>query len=215
MIIDHNHLAYKDKWRNAGDNQFNGAYFYSMEIRDNIIPRVKTDRNWITVNVEGVGCDHSIVFIHNNLHPENYDWLSVYDDLILVCGIEETMDKVSHLGKAIHLPLSIDVEDVRRYIRPKTERRAFAGRLAKKGGIQLGNVDIIGGMPRDKFLSTLARYEEVYAVGRVALEALVLGCKILPYDSRFPDVDRWKVLDNKDASVILQKRLDEVETASP
>ena len=88
MIIDHTHPNYLRKWRNAGLNQFNGAYYYSKEIVENIIPNVETDRNWITVNVKGVGLNHAIVFIHNNLHPENYEWLKFYGykDLVLVCG---------------------------------------------------------------------------------------------------------------------------------
>ena len=73
MIIDHTHPAYIRKWLNAGLNQFNGAYYYSQEIVENIIPNIETDRNWITVNIKGVGCDHAIVFMHNNLYPSNYD----------------------------------------------------------------------------------------------------------------------------------------------
>ena len=101
MIFDHDHYKYREKWNMSGYNRYNGAFYYSKEIVKNIIPRVKTDRNWITINIQGIGCDHSIVFIHNNLHPEHYDWLQRYDDLILVCGIPETCAKVSHLGNAI------------------------------------------------------------------------------------------------------------------
>ena len=43
------------------------------------------------------------------------------------------------------------------------------------------------------------------------IEAKVLGCEILPYDPRFPDPERWKVLDNRDAAVILQKQLDLID----
>ena len=86
MIIDHNDRRYRDKWNLMEGNKYNGAFYYSKEIVANIIPNVKTDRNWITVNVQGAGADHAIVFIHNNLHPENYDWLQTYGykDLILV-----------------------------------------------------------------------------------------------------------------------------------
>ena len=86
MIIDHTHPEYLKKWRAAGKNQFNGAYYYSQEIVDNFIPNIETSRNWITVNVKGVGCNHAIVFVHNNLRPENYEWLRFYGykDLVLV-----------------------------------------------------------------------------------------------------------------------------------
>ena len=212
MIIDHNHPAYRKKWQRSGNNRFTGAFFYSKEIVKDIIPRVNTDRNWITVNVQGTGCDHAIVFIHNNLHPENYDWLKQYEDLVLVCGIPETVEKVSHLGKAIYLPLSIDVENVKQYARPKTKKAAFVGRKAKRKGVELPEgIDYIEGLPRTKLLAAMAEYEEVYAVGRTAIEAKALGCKVLPYDPRFPDPERWRVLDNKEAAQMLQEKLNEIE----
>ena len=221
MIIDHNHPAYIRRWKALGANQFNGAYYYSKEIVERIIPHVQTDRSWVTVNIplhnripqfESVGCDHAIVFIHNNLHPENYDWLSKYDDLILVCGIEETVEKVYHLGIAIYLPLSIDVEYVQRFRRPKTKGTAFVGRPSKRIGCKFpDDVDIIEGLPRDELLETMAEYERIYAVGRTAIEAKALGCEVLPYDRRFPDADRWQVMDNLDAAQILQKKLEVID----
>lgn len=221
MIFDHTHPWYKRRWQYSGSNRWNGAFYYSIEIVNNIIPNIETDRSWITVNIpqqnkvpQFGACaeSHSIVFIHNNLHPENYDWLSRYDDLILVCGIPETMEKVEHLGRPIYLPLSVDVDDVKEYIRPKTKERAFVGRKAKSGGHEfLPDTDFIHGMPRELLLSRMAEYKSVYAVGRTALEAKVLGCEILPYDDRFPDPVIWKVMDNSDAVKILQKKLDEID----
>ena len=221
MIYDHNHPFYKAKWIYSGENRWNGAYYYSKEIVRNIIPRVKTDRSWVTVNIpyqnrvpqfEACTESHSIVFIHNNLHPENYDWLRRYNDLILVCGIPETMEKVEHLGTPIYLPLSIDVDDVKRHIRAKTKNRAFVGRPSKANGHDFPQgTDIISGMERDDLLDVMAQYRQIYAVGRTAIEAKALRCEVLPYDDRFPDVSRWEVLDNKDASVILQQELDRID----
>lgn len=212
MIFDHDHYKYREKWNMSGYNKYNGAFYYSKEIVKNIIPRVKTDRNWITINIQGIGCDHSIVFIHNNLHPEHYDWLQRYNDLILVCGIPETCAKVSHLGNAIYLPLSIDVENVKLYIRPKTKGAAFVGRPAKRKGLILpDDIDYIEGLPRTRLLKAMAEYQDVYAVGRTAIEALALGCNVKAYDPRFPDPQRWKVLDNKDAAKILQEQIDAID----
>lgn len=216
MIIDHNHKAYRRKWKQARLNKYNGAFYYSKEIVANIIPNVKTDRNWITVNLPGIGKDHSIVFIHNNLHPENYEWLSRYKDIILVCGVPETVEKVSHLGHAIYLPLSIDTEYVKQFRLPKSERHgaAFVGRPAKRTmkGISLpDDIDILEGMRRQELLPAMAKYETVYAVGRTAIEAKALGCKLKPYDERFPKVSRWKVVDNLDAAKMLQKMIDEID----
>lgn len=213
MIFDHDHYKYREKWNMSGYNKYNGAFYYSKEIVKNIIPRVKTDRNWITINIQGIGCDHSIVFIHNNLHPEHYDWLQRYNDLILVCGIPETCAKVAHLGNAIYLPLSIDVENVQSYIRPKTKGAAFVGRPAKRKGLILpDDIDYIEGLPRTRLLKAMAEYKDVYAVGRTAIEALALGCNVKAYDPRFPDPQRWKVLDNKDAAKILQEQIDAIDS---
>lgn len=212
MIIDHDHPIYRRRWDQAGNNRFNGAFFYSKEIVKNIIPRIETDRNWITINVPGYACDHAIVFIHNNLHPEHYDWLGTYKDLILVCGIPKTVEKVTHLGKAIYLPLSIDVENVQQYARLKTKKAAFVGRKAKRKGIELPEgIDYLEGMPRTKLLPAMAQYEKVYAVGRTAIEAKALGCEILPYDPRYPDPSIWQVFDNREAALILQEEINQID----
>lgn len=221
MIIDHNHPSYRTRWNSMGSGQYNGAFYYSKEIIKNIIPNVDTDRNWVTVNIPQknhepqfgfCGVDHAIVFIHNNLNPENYNWLRKYNDLILVCGIPETVEKVSHLGKAIYLPLSVDVEFVKRFERPKTKGAAFVGRASKRGEHSFPQgVAFIEGLPREKLLENMAEYREVYAVGRTAIEAKVLGCKVLPYDERFPDTDRWEILDNKDAARVLQEKINQID----
>lgn len=214
MIIDHTHPEYIRKWQNAGLNQFNGAYYYSQEIVENIIPNIETDRNWITVNVKGVGCDHAIMFIHNNLYASNYDWLRFYGykDLVLVCGIPETVEKVSHLGKAIYLPISVDVDYVKQFRTEKTKEAAFVGRPSKKKYGELPDgIDYLEGLPREELLKRMAEYKTVYAVGRCAIEAKILGCKLKAYDERFPKVSRWKVLDNMDAVKILQEQLDQID----
>lgn len=192
--------------------RYNGAYYYSQEICRNIIPYVQTDRNWVTINIPGTAKSHSIVFIHNNIEPRIYDWMKAYKDLVLVCGIPETTTKVAHLGTAIYLPLSVDVEEVKQYrVAEKTKDTAFAGRPAKRHGLDIGDADILEGMPRPKLLEEMAKYRNIYAVGRTAIEAKVLGCNILPYDPRFPDPKRWKVYDNKQCAKLLQKELDEID----
>lgn len=213
MIISHEHPEYiKRRGSMNGPGRWNGAFYYSQEIVNNIIPNVKTDRNWITINVPGVACDHSVVFIHNNKTPEAYGWLSKYKDLVLVCGVPETCEKVSGLGKAVYLPLSIDVKEVQQHKGEKTRGAAYVGRPAKRNGINFPpGTDAVEGLPRDKMLDEIARYREVYAVGRCAIEARALGCDILPYDPRYPDPSRWKVIDNLEAAVMLQEILDGID----
>ena len=211
-VISHDHPKYKARRDAMKGDRYNGAYYYSKEIVEKIIPLVDTDRNWVTINIPGECKDHSIVFIHNNLTPQIYEWLSEYKDLVLVCGIPETCEKVAQWGTPIYLPLSIDTEEVKKYRRPKTRRRAIVGRSNKcLGSHVLPGTDRIFDMPRSDMLSLMAEYREVYAVGRCALEALVLGCSLLPYDERFPDVSRWKVVDSREAAQWLQKELDRID----
>ena len=216
LIIDHTHPIYKQRWHLSGNNRWNGALYYSKEIVKNIIPAVDTDRGWMTVNVHGQAEDGMIVFIHNNLHPEHYDWLKSYKDLVLVCGIPETCEKVAHLGTAIYLPLSIDVEYVRQFRLPKEERHgsAFVGRRSKRlmEGVKLPeDVDILEGIKREFLLPRMAKYEFIYAVGRTAIEARALGCRLKAYDPRYPKISAWKVIDNAEAALMLQAKLDEID----
>lgn len=214
-VIDHNHRGYKfiSGHLNKGE-QYNGAYYYSVEIGKYFIPNIKTDYNWITINTPYYGMDHSIVFIHNNRDTEKlYNWLSEYKDLILVCGVPSTMEKVAHLGTPIYLPLSVDVKEVQSHNKyKKTRDYAFAGRLPKRIGHTLPkDCPLIGGIPRNKMLDTMSRYKKIYAVGRTAIEAKVLGCEIGVYDDYFPDPSFWKVVDSMEAVKMLQEKLDELK----
>lgn len=214
IVIDHDHPIYRQTWGNGSSAiKWNGAFYYSKEIVKNIIPLVNTDRSWVTVNTKRVAADHAIIFVHNNLHPENYEWLRRYHDLVLVVGVPETASKVAHLGKTIYLPLSVDVDYVAQFrAEEKTKGVAFVGRPAKRVGyIFPEGTDFLEGLPRTKLLPAMAQYRSVYAVGRTAIEARVLGCRVLPYDDRFPDPSIWKVLDNKEAARILQHELNKID----
>ena len=211
MIISHEDKDYAARRWAISVNKYNGAYYYSREICGIMIPLVQTDRSWVTVNTRRA-VDRAIVFIHNNKHPENYEWLNVYRDLVLVCGIPETCEKVAHLGTAIYLPLSVNVAEVEAYRAEKAREAAFVGRPAKRLGVSFPErVDHLEGMPRRKLLAEMAKYKRVYAVGRSAIEAKILGCEVMPYDERFPDPDRWQILDTRDAATILQNKLNSID----
>jgi hypothetical protein len=217
MIISHTHYFYRERLKNAGNNKYNGVYYYSQEIVKNIIPNVTTDRNWVTVNIPKLAdteldLSHSIVFIHNNLQPNAYQWLRKYHDLILVCGVPSTLEKVQFFGTPIYLPLSVDVKSVERYRHVTSTRdKCFAGRMVKLNNHVPKDCDILTGLPQSVLLTRMARYQTVYAVGRTAIQAKILGCEIGVYDDRFPDPSFWKILDNKDAAKILQEKLNEIE----
>lgn len=215
IILDHTMPEYAVR-RERSNYRWNGAYYYSKEIVRNIIPNVVTDRNWVTIHQQGRCLPHSIVFIHNNLKVGIYEWMKDFDDLVLVCGIPETCAKLAHLGRTAYLPLSVDVEYVESFKRDKDKDVAYVGRRAKHRnevkGTELPNgIDYLEDMPRTELLEQLARYERVYAVGRCAIEAKVLGCEVLAYDPRFPDPSVWKVFDNKAAAKLLQMQLDAID----
>ena len=215
IIIDHTDPVYDARMKNSSYSH-NGAYYYSCEIVANIIPRIETDRPWVTVHQQGKCDDHAIVFIHNNLNPQLYSWMGRFKDLVLVCGMPETCAKVAHIGQPIYLPLSIDVGYVKQFERPKDRDAAYVGRRSKrfrevKGTVLPDGIDFIENVNRETLLSKMARYRKVYAVGRCALEAKALGCEVLPFDPRYPDPSVWKVLDNKDAAKLLQRQLDEID----
>lgn len=212
MIYDHTSKIYRAKWKLSGDDRYNGAYYYSLEIVNNIIPLVETERSWVTINAPSQCTDGAIVFIHNNLDPGLYDWMKQFKDLILVCGVPETCEKVKHLGTPIYLPLSIDVEEVKEHkVKRKTKKVAYVGRKMKRTYKLPNDIAYLEGMPRELLLDEMAKYKKVYAVGRCALEAKVLGCEVLAYDDRFPDPEFWKVVDNKEAAKILQEELDKID----
>lgn len=218
MIIDHTNPIYAKK-RNSmtNGNQYNGAYYYSKEIVKNIIPNVKTDRNWITIRLPEMTehPDHSIIFIHNNRNPNYYTYLKNYHDCILVCGVPSTVDNLRYFGKAIYLPLSVDVEAVKKYrVKNKTKEIAYAGRISKldymNNRVPKGT-PVLSNMSQSKLLREMAKYKTIYASGRTAIQAKILGCKVLPHETNFPDSRFWKVVDNKDAAKILQKMIDEID----
>ena len=217
MIIDHNHPLYKTKWKTLGENKYNGAYYYSKEIVKNIIPNVKTDRNWITIRLPEMTehPDHSIIFIHNNRNPNYYEYLRNYKDCILVCSLQSTADNLSFFGKTIYLPLSVDVKYVEKFkVKNKTEEIAYAGRAIKldyyNNRVPKGTT-VLSNMSQPNLLREMAKYKTIYASGRTAIQAKILDCEVLPHESNFPDTRFWKVLDNKDAAKMLQDMLNEID----
>lgn len=218
MIIDHTHPLYAKKRNSMGkDGKYNGAYYYSREIAKNIIPNVKTDRNWITIRLPEMTehPDHSIIFIHNNRNPNYYSYLKDYKDCILVCGMPHTAENLRFYGKTVYLPISVDVEQVKRYrVKEKTKEVAYAGRKSKLNYFNNrvpSGVDILSGMPQTSLLKEMAKYKTVYASGRTAIQAKILGCKVLPQETNYPDSSVWKVFDNRDAAKMLQQILNRID----
>ena len=220
MIIDHTEPRYAAKRRSLPEgNKYNGAYYYSKDIVKYIIPNVKTDRNWITIRLPELQNhpDHSIVFIHNNRNPNYYSYLREYKDCLLVCGLPSTAENMRFFSdKVIYLPLSVDVESVKKYrVKKKTKEMAFAGRLIKISKMYHAPVpkecDILTNMSQTQLLKEMAKYKKIYATGRTAIQARILGCEIGVHDPNFPDPNFWKVVDCKEAAKMLQHKLDIID----
>lgn len=213
MLIDHTHPIYVKKRNAKGEDKYNGAYYYSKDIVKYIIPNVKTDRHWVTIRLPEVPVpDHSIVFIHNNRNPNYYTYLKDAKDCILVCSQPTTYENMKFFGNPILLPLSLDVASVEKYKRKyKHKVMCFAGRSCKITNRVPKGIPILSGMPQSELLKYMSDFMLVYAVGRTAIQAKILNCKIGVYDERFPDPKVWRVVDCKDAAKILQKLLDEID----
>ena len=191
----------------------NGAHIYSELICKYFVPNIKTERNWVTINVNKC-LDNSIVFIHSNLNTvKKYAYLKNYKNLILVCSQPSTCRAVENLGRAIYLPLSIDVDYVKSFSNIHDKEICYAGRRTKNGCDELARrrVEFLSDIPHAELLRRMAHYRYVYAVGLTALEAKILGCNVLPYDSRYPDPNVWVVKDIKQMIPVLQKLIDNID----
>lgn len=212
MIISHTNRFYTNILPN-------GALIYSMNIVKNIIPRVKTERNWVTIDCKQC-LDNAIVFIHSNVDFERYEYLRKYKNLVLVASQNYTVQELKKrkLGDyVIYLPLSVDISELKHYKNTKPHYRGgtcYAGRPDKPfvDGLRLNKeIDMLCGLTHPDMLRRLNNYQYCYAVGITAIEAKFMGCTILPFDKRYPDTKVWKILDPKKAAKILQKKLDKID----
>ena len=212
MIFSHLNKEWQDT--HVGCN--NGAYWYSKELVENIIPKIKTGRHWVTINVDELGIDNSIVFIHNNKNPERYWYLGAFENLILVCSQIKTLKFMIEMFPEFHvilLPLSIDTDYVKQFkAKRKTKNVCYYGREEKcPESLKVDkNVDKIWGKDRDKCLMQLAKYKTVYAIGRCALEAKCLGCKVITHEGEYENT-KFDLRDNKEVIPELQRLLDEID----
>ena len=71
-------------------------------------------------------------------------------------------------------------------------------------------IDKIYGKDREENLKLLSKYKTVYAIGRCALEAKCLKCKVISHKGEYENTE-FNLLDNKDVVPILQRHLDEID----
>lgn len=219
MNITHEHPEYIKMRNSLGSAKNNGAYYYSKEIVDNIIPNVKTTREWNTVGQDLDGMhDGMIVFLHSNATPWIYSWLKKYKDLVLVCSCDYVRRSVQFSGHTVFLPMSVDTEYVKKFkVKEKTRDVCFVGNpwvldnAHERWEKMHPYVDILSSRPRDELLRELAKYEKAYAIDRCAIEAKILGCELLPIKTRYSVDNIGTVLDNRDAAKILQEELNKID----
>ena len=220
MIIDHNHPEYIKLRRKIGKGKYNGCYYYSKEIVENIIPRVKTNRDWNTVGRDVAGThDGMIIFLHDNSTPWNYEWLHKYKDLVLVCSSKYTRDSVIYSGHTVILPMSIDTEYVKQFRTEQTKDTCFVGNRWVRDNMTdpdpsvlvANGVDFFSSLPREKLLKEVAKYNRAYAIDRCALECLALGLELLPMETRYHCDEVGRLVDNREAAVMLQNELNKID----
>lgn len=211
MIIDHTNRFYTNILPN-------GALIYSFNIVKNIIPRIKTKRNWVTIDCKQC-VDDAIVFIHSNVDFERYEYLRNYKNLVLVASQPYTVNKLKELKLAdhvIYVPLSVDLDETLKYKNPKPHERrgtCYAGRPDKPytEGLKIQGVEFLSNLTHPQLLTRLNDYKYCYAVGLTAIEAKIMGCTILPYDKRYPDTRIWKIISPQKAALILQRELNKID----
>lgn len=218
-IIDTTDDKYIALQKSMPNGRYNGAYYYSREIVKNIIPYVRTYRNWDTLGMRAVGSEsNSIVFIHHNVDPgKNYAWLRRHRNVVIVVSNKAVYKWAKVVGhKVIFLPLSVDVEYVKQFKTPKTKNACYAGNRWKFKAEDIEKYVPDGtdfppkNIEREELLKFMAPYRKCYAIGRCAIEARVLGCEVLKCDHRYEPED-FPILDNRDAAKILQEELDKVD----
>lgn len=208
------HLS--QEWKDTHVGMANGAYHYSKELLENVVPHIKTNRDWVLINVDNQCSDGAIVFIHNNKNPESYSYLGQYKGLILVCSQIKTLKTMVEMFPKFHciyLPLSIDTTYVKQFkAKRKSRKVAYFGRESKcPVNIENDkNIVKIYGKNRDELLKEVGKFKKVYAIGRCAIEAKCLGCKVLPHEGEYDGVE-FKVIDNKDVIPELQRLINEID----
>lgn len=197
----------------------NGAYYYSKEIEENILPELKLNMFFITAGAAIYTPqeipDGAIVICHDNRSTKQSYGKLFGKGMIWVCSKHSTVETLEGYGeRAVYVPLSIDTEYIKKFKRKKTKDTAYVGNAwaFKREYLNSLPIDIeqLSGMPREKLLKEMAKYKHVIAEGRVLQEAQILGCK-----TEVPKYDRHEsvyveALDNREAVKYWRKALEPI-----
>ena len=209
MIIYGTQTPKFTQWRDKQSHgKENGAYYYSKEIEENILPELKFDMFFITAGAALYTSqeipDGAIVICHDNRSTKRSYGKLFGKGVIWVCSKHSTVETLEGYGeKAVYVPLSIDTEYVKQFKRRKTKDIAYVGNAwaFKREYLNSLPVDIeqLSDMPRVKLLKEMAKYKRVIAEGRCLMEAQVLGAKteVPKYDGH--ESVYVEALDNREA----------------
>ena len=198
----------------------NGAYYYSKEIEENILPELGFDMFFITTGAALYSPreipDGTIVICHDNRSTKQSYGRLFGKGIIWVCSKHSTVKTLEGYGeRAVYVPLSIDTEYVKQFKRKKTKDTAYVGNAwaFKREYLNALPIDIeqLSGMPRVKLLKEMAKYKRVIAEGRVLMEAQILGCKteVPKYDGH--ESVYVEALDNREALKYWREALEPIE----
>jgi hypothetical protein len=217
IIQDHNTNEYKIAQARLKSGKFNGAYFYSKEIVDCFIPKIKTSYNWQTINHQ-TAPEHCIVFVHSNNALYRYDYLLTYRDIILVCSTHNSVKELKKKGhkKVVYVPLSIDTEYLSQFKNEYKNGTIAAGNLwaftpqTKQFFIHNG-IKHYHDVEREDLLRLISKSETVYAIGRTAMEAIYLGANVIQPDKEYPVEKYTTYFTQKKAISILKRHIKKFE----
>ena len=195
-------------WRNSrASGKENGAYYYSKEIEENILPEIKADVLIVTAGAALYTAmelpDGCVVVCHDNRSTmQSYGQL-FGKKIIWVCSKQSTVETLEGYGeRAVYIPLSIDTQYVKKFKRKKTKDTAYVGNAwaFKRDYLNSlpANIDQLSDMSRESLLKEMAKYKNVIAEGRCLMEAQVLGAKteVPKYDGH--ESVYVEALDNRD-----------------
>lgn len=197
----------------------NGAYYYSKEIEENILPELKLDMLFVTAGAALYTPrelpDGTIVICHDNRSTKQSYGKLFGKGVIWVCSKHSTVDTLEGYGeRAVYVPLSIDTEYVKQFKRKKTKDIAYVGNAWAFKHEYLNSLPIdieqLSGMARIKLLKEMAKYKRVIAEGRCLMEAQVLGAKteVPKYDGH--ESVYVEALDNREAVKYWREALDPI-----
>lgn len=209
------------EWRSGRKSgKENGAYYYSKEIEDNILPEIKADVLVVTAGAALYTAidlpDGCIVVCHDNRSTKQSYGRLFGKGIVWVCSKHSTVETLEGYGeRAVYIPLSIDTQYVKQFKRKKTKDTAYVGNAWDFKRAYLNslpaNIEQLSDMPRVKLLKEMAKYKNVIAEGRTLQEAQILGCntEVPKYDGH--ESVYVEALDNRETIPEWRKLLEAVQ----